>query len=72
MDDLSRDLSDDELVAFFNPGDAFGPNWQLLADEDMPEHVKRCIASIERDGNKVTITFHDKLAALQRLAKRHE
>lgn len=72
MDDLSSDLSDDEFVAFFNPSDAFDLNGQLLADEDRPEHVKRCIASIERDNGEVTIIFRDKLAALKRLAKHYE
>ncbi len=69
-DEVLRELT---RLAMVDPAQLVGPDGTMLALRDMPEEIRRCIASIEKDSDgNVKIKFWDKNTALTNLAKHHK
>lgn len=57
-------------IAHFDPGELYRPDGTLIPLRELPEHVRRAIASVEPASHGgVKIKFWDKLAALDKIGK---
>lgn len=68
--EAERVLREEACIAFADPADMYAPDGSLLPLHEMPERIRRSIASVKYDkSGGVTVRFYEKGASLSRLHK---